>query len=462
MSGVLVVLAVMAPIAAAALAPLLGARATRRLLLWWLLPGSLALAIAIAATVLRTDAALVVQLGGIAPPLGIAFRADGLSACFLLVSAVVMGGAVLALDPPEEDRRGRALHALLPALWGGANLAFVAQDLFSVFIALELLTFGAIPLVALDGSRATLEAALRYLLFALLGSVLVLLAVALLYGTSGALDLAMLRPTMLAAMLLTVGLLAKTALVPLHAWLPPAHAGAPAVVSAILSALVVKAGFVLLVRLWFGPLAVVMTPALATLLALLGAAAILLGGVLALRQQRLKMLVAYSTVAQLGYLFLVFPLVLAAGQGAWLGGMLQAVSHALAKAAMFVAAGSIAYALGHDRVAALAGAPRLALLAFALAGLSLMGIPPSGGFTAKWLLLGAAIGTGQWWWGLAVVGGGVLTGGYLFRVLTAALRGPAVAAPLRPQAVALGLALLSILLGLLPLYAFGLVEVGRP
>ncbi len=451
----------MAPIAAATLAPLLGARAMRRLVLWWLVPGSLGIAIAVAARLLQADTALVVHLGGIAPPLGIALRADGLSACFLLTAAIVMGATFLFLDPPEEDRRGRALWALLPALWGGVNLAFVANDLFSIFIALEILTFGAIPLVALDGSRATLEAALRYLLFALLGSVLVLLATALVYGTSGALDLSMIRPTALAAMLLTVGLLAKTALVPLHLWLPPAHAGAPAAVRAVLSALVVKAGFFLLLRLWFGPLLPLLTPAMATLLALLGAAAILLGGVMALRQPRLKMLVAYSTVAQLGYLFLVFPLVLAAGQGAWLGGVLQAVSHAVAKAAMFMAAGSIAHALGHDRIAALAGAPRLALLAFALAGLSLMGIPPSGGFTAKWLLLGAAIDTGQWWWALAVVGGGVLTGGYLFRVLTGAMRGPAVAAPLRPQAVALGLALVSILLGLLPLYAFGLVEVGR-
>ena len=107
---------------------------------------------------------------------------------------------------------------------------------------------------------------------------------------------------------MTVGLLAKTALFPLHLWLPPAHAGAPAPASAVLSALVVKGSFILVVRLWFDVMPGVLSHAAAQVLAALGAAAILFGSVLALRQARLKMLVAYSTVAQLGYLFLMFPL----------------------------------------------------------------------------------------------------------------------------------------------------------
>jgi len=126
--------------------------------------------------------------------------------------------------------------------------------------------------------------------------------------------------------------------------------------------------------------------------------------------------------------------------------------------------------MGHDRIAELHGAARVAplsVLAFGLAGLSLMGIPPSGGFTAKWLLLQAALYAGQWWWALVIVAGGLLTGGYVFRVLSAAMRAPAAgfapAAPVDPmqERVALGLAILSVLLGLLPLGAFGLVLIGR-
>ena len=107
---------------------------------------------------------------------------------------------------------------------------------------------------------------------------------------------------------MTAGLLAKAALYPFHLWLPPAHAGAPAPASAILSGLVVKAPFFLVVRLWFDVMPRLPERAAAQLLGILGAAAIIFGSVVALRQARLKLLIAYSTVAQIGYLFLMFPL----------------------------------------------------------------------------------------------------------------------------------------------------------
>ena len=118
---------------------------------------------------------------------------------------------------------------------------------------------------------------------------------------------------MAAGGLMLVGLMLKTALFPFHFWLPPAHGGAPAPVSALLSALVVKASFYLILRLWIGPLAP-LAAAIAWLPALLGAAAILWGSCQAIRAERLKMLIAYSTVAQLGYLFLIFPLLAAPGR----------------------------------------------------------------------------------------------------------------------------------------------------
>jgi formate hydrogenlyase subunit 3/multisubunit Na+/H+ antiporter MnhD subunit len=102
--------------------------------------------------------------------------------------------------------------------------------------------------------------------------------------------------------------------------------------------------------------------------------------------------------------------------------------------------------------------------AFALAGLSLMGVPPSGGFTAKWLLLTAAIETGQWWWALTIVGGGLLTGGYVYRVLAGALAGtprPMAAVARSREMIALALALVSVALGLLPFWSLGLVQIGR-
>jgi formate hydrogenlyase subunit 3/multisubunit Na+/H+ antiporter MnhD subunit len=217
--------------------------------------------------------------------------------------------------------------------------------------------------------------------------------------------------------------------------------------------------------------------AAAQVLAILGAAAILFGSVVALRQVRLKLLIAYSTVAQIGYLFLMFPLAIKPETGhpwstfAWTGGVVQAVSHAVAKAAMFMAAGLIAEALGHDRITGLAGIGRalpITVLAFGLGGLSLMGLPPSGGFVAKAMLLSAAIAEGQWWWAVVVLMGGLLAAGYVFLVLARSLAGPI--EPLRlsatislgRQAVVLVLALCAVLLGFIPLRPLEILQIGRP
>ena len=261
-------------------------------------------------------------VGGWAPPLGIALRADGLSAIMLVTTALVIGAiGLFARDGfatpagAPEARAPLAFWTLLMGVWAGLNAVWLGGDLFTLYVALELLTFGAVPLVCLDGRAETLAAALRYLLFALLGSVLYLLGAALLYGGYGTLDIVLLsglvraEPVVwVAAALMTTGLIAKTALFPLHLWLPPAHAGAPAAASALLSALVVKGSFILIVRLWFDAMPGLLNQAAAQMLAALGAAAIVFGSVLALRQARLKLLIAYSTIAQIGYLFFLFPL----------------------------------------------------------------------------------------------------------------------------------------------------------
>jgi len=193
-------------------------------------------------------------------------------------------------------------------------------------------------------------------------------------------------------------------------------------------------------------------------------------------------LIAYSTIAQIGYLFFLFPLAAtppsfasATAQVwngvAWTGGVLQLVAHAVAKAAMFMAAGLIGEALGHDRIAGFGGIGRalpMTVFAFGLGGMSLMGLPPSGGFVAKAMLLTAAVGEGQWWWAVVILVGGLLAAGYVFRVLAPALSAadaPAMLlAPVSPrrQAVVLALAICALLLGLVPLRPSQLLEIGRP
>ncbi|MFZ0107706.1 MAG: proton-conducting transporter membrane subunit [Thiobacillus sp.] len=472
--GILLVMAVLVPFVGVLVGLMLGGRHAQHVAALTL-PAGLAIAAGLAATLLQSGETIVYLLGGWAPPLGIALRADTLSVVMMLAVAVVICGIGLyarsdfgSVAGAAEARAPFTFWLLLLAVWGSLNLVFVSGDLFTLYVALELLTFSAVPLVCLDGRGETLRAALRYLLFALAGSLLYLLGAVLLYGAYGTLDITLLaeriRPEPIAwtvVALMTVGLLAKTALFPLHLWLPPAHAGAPAAASAVLSALVIKGSWFLVVRLWFDVMPGVVTLSAAQLLAGLGAAAIVVGSVVALRQERLKLLVAYSTIAQIGYLFLMFPLAFDAVGGtlehgtALSGGLLQAVSHATAKAAMFMAAGLVYAALGHDRIADLAGTARampITVLTFALAGLALMGVVPSGAYVAKKLLLDAADGSGQWWWTMVLQGGAVFTAGYVVLVLANALRRPSAPLPSVKRVArlsefaALALALCSLLL----------------
>jgi multicomponent Na+:H+ antiporter subunit D len=152
---------------------------------------------------------------------------------------------------------------------------------------------------------------------------------------------------------------------------------------------------------------------------------------MAWRQHQLKHLVAYSTVAQIGYLFLFFPLVTGtsiteAATLAWDGTLLMLVAHALAKAALFLSAGNLILAVGSTQISHLVGISRfrpMSLFSFGLAGVSLMGLPPSGGFTGKWLLLHSAILSGQWWWLIVLLMlGGLLSAAYIFKVFRMSFR----------------------------------------
>lgn len=482
--GLLLVLAVLLPFSGMLAGLALGGRHAQRVS-WVTIVGGLGIVVAIAARLLDSGDALRYPLGGWAPPLGVMLRADGLSVCMMLVVAVVVGAVGVYANgdfgTPADKREARgalAFWLLLLAVWGALNLVFVSGDIFTLYVALELLTFAGVPLVSLDGRAETLQAALRYLLFALIGSMFYLLGVFLLYGAYGTLDIALLaariraQPVVWAAVaLMTAGMLAKTALFPLHLWLPPAHAGAPAAASALLSALVIKGSWFLVVRLWVDVFAGVVSVSFAQVLAGLGAMAILVGNVVALRQVRLKLLIAYSTVAQIGYLFLLFPLATQHhGAQAVTGGLLQAISHATAKAAMFLAAGLIYSTLGHDRMADLRGTARalpMTMTAFALAGAALIGLPPSGGFLAKWLLMSAALATGQWWWALVMLIGGLLTSVYVFMVVVRALEpaapgwSPKKQVPRYQQVAVLGLATCSFLLGLAVLLPVDVAQIGR-
>ena len=383
-----------------------------------------------------------VDLGGWGVPLGIGLQADGLSAALLaMASLVALSISLYALGyfgkrgGGKGGDQARHFWPLWLLLWASLNGLFLAADLFNLYVTLELLGRSAAALGALTGGREAVSASLRYLLVGLLGSMTYLLGVALLYTGLGTLDLGLaataLTPGPLAwsaFALMVGGMLLKAALFPLHFWLPPAHSNAPAPVSAALSALVVKAAFYLILRLWLDLFAPVVTPWVGALLGVLGAGAVLWGSWRAFRAERLKLVAAYSTVSQMGYLFLFFPLLAAApGPAAHAdlvaAAVLLALTHGFAKAGLFLGAGLLQKAAGHDRIAELAPSIRalpLVTLGIAAAGVALIGLPPSGTFTAKWILLSQAIDAGQWWWIPVILVGTLLAAAYVFRLLSGA------------------------------------------
>lgn len=375
------------------------------------------------------------RIGGWGAPMGIDLVADGMAALFIVLTSIVglvvtvyASGYFRSTDPTAY---GHGLFwTLWLFMWTSLNGLFLTGDVFNVYVCIELVGISAVALVTISGGPDALRAGMRYLFASMLGAMTYLLGVALLYASAGAVDMATLSerlvPDTTAATglaLMVAALVLKTALVPAHFWLPTAHASAPTPVSAALSALVVKGSYFVVLRLMLDVMPDGYLPGAATLLGVLGAAAIVWGSVQALVQTRIKLLVAYSTVAQIGYLFLVFPLarngrdVLAL---ALTGALVHATAHGLAKGGLFLAAGGLITRFGHDRLAEMRGAARavpVLTFAVALSGVTMMGLPPSGGFAAKWLLISAALTSGEWWWAVVLVVGGLLAAAYMFRLV---------------------------------------------
>ena len=419
------------------------------------------------------------QLAGV----DLALRFSGVSGFMLLITQWVALAAALytpghlALSRPGPQ--GRWLWPLMGVLVSALSLIWMAADLLTLYAALELMGLAAVGMLLLSGKGSAFKAGMRYLLLALVGSLAFLLGIALLLGYWGELTLMGLAQVVepgpvswVAAALMGAGLALKAALFPLHGWLTPVHENAWTPVSALHAALVIKASLFILLMVWS-----VLLPdtwLAPQLVGWLGMAAILWGGLVAWRAASLKTLIASSTVGQLGYLMVAFPLLLGPQASplpqalAWEGFWLQLMGHSLAKAAMFLAAGNLLLATGKSALQALAGTSRrlpLSLLPFGIASITLMGLPPSSGFTAKWLLLQAMVLTQQWLAVAALLVGTLLTAAYVFRVFRYSFDETAPRhdyQPLAPgmDAVALALALAALLLGLLAHLPLALLQGG--
>jgi proton-translocating NADH-quinone oxidoreductase chain N len=343
----------------------------------------------------------------------ISMRMDGVG---LVVAATVVALTLLVTVfsmPYVRDEEGEEkYYALLVAMAGTMVGLGCANDLFNLWVWFEAMAVTSFLLVAFyREQRGALEAGVKYLVQSAVGSALVLIGIALVFAQTGTLDLQQVlataaRPTppqlLAAGALFLIGFGVKTALVPLHTWLPDAHSQAPSGVSAMLSGVVIEAGLVAMLRS-LGCLAPVGATWGAMLLAF-GALNMIVGNLMALRQTQVKRMFAYSSVSHMGYMLVGFGVAVGYGitNGA-AGGFFHLLNHALMKGLAFMAAGVLLYTLhlargSHDplTVEDLNGAGnRYPVTAFALsvAVLALGGLPPLSGFMSKWQIFVAGFET---------------------------------------------------------------------
>ena len=434
-------LQVVLPLACAPLCVLAGPRRSAHAVASLAAVGCLAMAVLL---LLETSVhgARSYALGGWAAPWGIEYRVDPFSA-FVLVVITAVAAVVFPLTRASVEREVQAgrrhlfYAVLLLSLAGMAGIV-VTGDLFNLFVFLEIASLAAYVLVAFGRARRSRLAALRYLVAGTVGATFVLIGIGLLYAATGTLnmgDIASRLPQVAegaavksAFAFLVLGLAIKTALFPLHAWMPEAYGCAPSVVSAFLAGSSTKVAAYALIRVVFGVFgADYAFTRLSADWVLLPCAAlgVVAGGVAAVYQNDLRRMFAWSSVAQIAYIVIGAALATAAGLTASLAHMMN---HALMKSALFLALGGIACRIGRVDIEAMAGLGKrmpFTIAGLVVAGLSLVGVPLTAGFISKWYLLRAALERDAWILVAVIAAGSLLTVVYIGRIVEAAyLREP--------------------------------------
>ncbi|OFW60437.1 MAG: hypothetical protein A2W01_09320 [Candidatus Solincola sediminis] len=380
------------------------------------------------------DGYLSYELGSWTPHFGIEIRVDYLGLfMMLIVCGISLLALVFSMRYIEREVEGPKLTAfyVLFLLLSAAMLGFTATgDIFNLFVFMEILALSSYALVAVAGNRNAVRAAFKYLLMGAPSSIMVLLAIGFLYSVTGSLNMADLSTRIaessysevliVAYILFVIGFGVKAALFPMHMWLPDAHSIAPSPVSAMLSGLLVEVSAFAIIRVTFsvfGSGAENLIGGTVDALGIFAAAAVLFGGIMAIIQKDLKMMIAYSTISHIGYIFLGITAFTAEGLA---GAMYHVLDHGLAKACLFLCAGSFIYVKGYRRIDDLKGAWRQmpwTCFAFAVASISVIGVPPTAGFISKWYLILGNIEAGNYFYVFVLLSGSILAAVYCFRVI---------------------------------------------
>lgn len=403
---------------------------------WWAFGCALAL-------LQRVQAEGVIQysLGGWAAPTGIEYRIDLASA---FVAVIVTTIAAIAVpyartsiqQELSEDRGGLFYAAFILSMTGLLGIA-ITGDVFNVFVFLEISSLSAYSMIAVGRDRRALTAAYQYLIMGSVGASFIVIGIGLLYVTTGTLgmaDLAQRIPEVMASgqgdrtlavafTFLTVGITLKLALFPLHLWLPNAYTYAPSAVTAFMASTSTKVSVYLLLRFFFtifGEAFSFGEMRLNMVLMPLALVSILAMSLVAIYQENIKRLLAFSSVAQIGYM------ILGISFGSVLGvtaGILHLFNHALMKGALFMAMGCVMYRVGSVRLDRMAGLGRempWTMAAFVGGGLSMIGVPLTVGFVSKWYLVQAALEQDRWFVAALVMVGSLMAVIYIWKVVEVA------------------------------------------
>jgi multicomponent Na+:H+ antiporter subunit D len=402
-------------------------------------------------------------IGSWPPPWGIEYRVDALSA-FVLVAVALTASFVAPYahrSIAAEVRRDRQylMYAMYCLSLAGLLGIAITGDAFNLFVFLEISSLASYVLVALGERRQALVAAFQYMLMGTVGATFYVIGVGLLYLMTGTLNLVDMaerlrtvedvRPILAALAFITVGMGLKLALFPLHQWLPNAYAYAPTMATAFLAATATKVSVYVLLRYYFtvfDPVPLFSRLPTQEVFVVLSVAAMLIASAVALFEQDVKRLFAYSSVAQIGYITLGIGI---DNQAALTGSIVHLLNHGVAKGAIFLLLGGVALraaapALRLEHIAGLGRRMPLTALGLAIAGLSLVGVPGTAGFVTKWYLVIGAMERGWWLAVAAVLASSLLAVAYVWRVVEAAYLRPG-ALPARgeapPAMLAAGLAM---------------------
>ncbi|MBT3990670.1 MAG: monovalent cation/H+ antiporter subunit D family protein [Rhodospirillaceae bacterium] len=356
-------------------------------------------------------------LGSWPAPWGIEYKVDKLSA-FIMLIVTSIGSITMIFAPKSVNLeipkdRVYLFYTMYLLTFAGLLGITITGDAFNLFVFLEISSLSSYVLISLGSERNALTAALRYLILGTVGATFYIIGVGLMYQMTGTLNIADLaerlpevaetRTILVALGFVTVGIGLKLGLFPLHVWLPNAYAYAPSVVTAFLAATATKVAVYMLLRVYFTIFGTDIFAALPIdeFLLVLGLIAIVTMSGVAIYQNNAKRLLAYSSVAQVGYMVIGISMVTATGLTATI---LHLFNHAMIKGALFLALAAVFYRIKSVKIDDMAGLGKempYTMAAFVVGGFSLVGVPLTVGFISKWYLILGALEKG--WWPVAAL-----------------------------------------------------------